>query len=167
MKKSLLVSMLLLGTSLFSMEHKHHHENHQNHQINSNKNIPQDAKCQVCGMFVAKYENWIASIKAENETFYFDGAKDMFKFYFEPEKYSKIENLKDAKIFVTEYYTLEQIDAKSAFFVLGSNVMGPMGSELIPFKDEDSAKEFKKEHFGTKILKFEEISKKDIPAKHH
>ncbi len=167
MKKTILTTMLLLGTSLFSMEHKHIEKNHQNHQINSNKNIPQDAKCQVCGMFVVKYENWIASIKVENETFYFDGVKDMLKFYFEPTKYSKIDDLKDASIFVTEYYTLEKIDAKNAFFVLGSNVMGPMGAEFIPFKDENSAKEFKKEHFGTKILKFDEIKTSDIPAKHH
>lgn len=171
MKKSILVSMLLLGTSLFSMEHNHNmqgmnHENHQTESSNVNSNIPKDAKCPVCGMFVAKYPNWAATIKTEKETFYFDGVKDMMKFYFEPTKYSKDAILKDSSILVTDYYTLEQVDAKSAFFVLGSNVMGPMGNELIPFKDENSAKDFSKEHAGKKVLKFEEITLEVIP-KHH
>ncbi len=88
--------MLLLSTSLFSMEHKNHNMqemNHQNHNMketsNVNSNIPSDAKCHVCGMFVAKYANWAATIKTDKETFYFDGVKDMMKFYFEPTKYSK------------------------------------------------------------------------------
>ena len=50
--------------------------------------------------------------------------------------------------------------------VVGSNVMGPMGNELIPFKDETSAKDFSKDHVGKKILKFEEITLESIP-KHH
>ena len=32
---------------------------------NSSLTIPKDAKCPVCGMFVAKYEKWIATIKTE------------------------------------------------------------------------------------------------------
>ena len=173
MKKSIIVSILLLSTSLFSMEHKNHNMqemNHQNHEMNNTQNvnsdIPKDVKCPVCGMFVAKYANWAATIKTDKETFYFDGVKDMMKFYFEPTKYSKDSNTKDSSIFVTDYYTLEQIDAKNAFYVVGSNVMGPMGNELIPFKDENSAKEFSKDHMGKKIFKFEEITLESLP-KHH
>mgnify|MGYP002128433524 FL=1 len=45
--------------------------------------------------------------------------------------------------------------------------MGPMGDELIPFKDENSANEFSKDHFGKKIVKFNEITLDTIPKKHH
>ena len=41
--------------------------------------------------------------------------------------------------------------------------MGPMGDELIPFKDENSANEFSKDHFGKKIVKFNEITLDTIP----
>ena len=34
-----------------------------------------------------------------------------------------------------------------------------MGEELIPFKDENQAKKFMQDHFGKKLLKFEEIQK--------
>ncbi len=64
-----------------------------------------------------------------------------------------------AEFIVTDYYSLEAIDGKKAFYVIGSNIYGPMGEELIPFKNENEAKKFNQDHFGKKILKFEEIKK--------
>ena len=82
------------------------------------------------------------------------------KLYFEPAKYEhKHNNDQISEINVTDYYTLESTDGKKAFYVIGSNVYGPMGEELIPFKDEDQAKKFMADHFGKRILKFEEIKK--------
>ena len=40
-------------------------------------------KCPVCGMFVAKYPDWVAQVRFTNgQTAYFDGVKDLCKFYF-------------------------------------------------------------------------------------
>ena len=37
--------------------------------------------CPVCGMFVAKYPEWIATIVfGDGTAVHFDGAKDMFKY---------------------------------------------------------------------------------------
>ena len=125
--------------------------------------VPQNAKCPVCGMFVAKYEKWATKIDTSSKVFYFDGVIDMMKFYFEPSKYEKNLILdENVKISVTNYYTLEEIDAKTAFYVTNSNVFGPMGKELIPFKNEKQAIEFSKEHFGEKVLRFDEITKDDL-----
>lgn len=171
MRKKILTSMLFLSTTMFAMDHSNHNmQQHNTNQVsnqNSSLTIPKDAKCSVCGMFVAKYDKWVATIKVENDVYYFDGVKDMLKFYFEPTKYIKNLDLKNATITVIDYYSLENIDAKNAFFVIGSNVMGPMGSEFIPFKDEKSAIAFLKDHFGTKVLKFSEISLDTLPKKHH
>lgn len=121
--------------------------------------VPKEAKCPVCGMFVAKYPKWVAKIEIkDSHAHYFDGVKDMMKFYFEPEKYNHNHLAKDIQnIYVTDYYTLESISAKSATYVIGSNVYGPMGEELIPFRSESSAKKFMADHFGEKLLKFDEI----------
>jgi len=124
-------------------------------------NVPQDAKCPVCGMFVSKYPKWAAQIKTKDgHNHYFDGVKDMMKFYFEPSKYGH-NHTKDElnDISVTDYYSLESINGKDAYFVIGSNVYGPMGEELIPFKNESQAKKFMEDHFGKKVLKFEELKK--------
>lgn len=124
--------------------------------------VKQSDKCPVCGMFVHKHKEWAAKISFENgEYAAFDGVKDMMKFIFEPEKYG-FKDAKIAKIQVSDYYTQNAIDAKSAFFVVGSEVLGPMGNELIPFGDEDSAKSFKLDHRGETILKFDEINKQIV-----
>jgi copper chaperone NosL len=49
------------------------------------------------------------------------------------------------------------IDAHQAYFVIGSDVLGPMGHELIPLETLDDAKEFKADHQGKKILRFNQI----------
>ncbi|GGD34499.1 hypothetical protein GCM10012288_05570 [Malaciobacter pacificus] len=129
--------------------------------VDKNKiiNVPADAKCPVCGMFVAKYPKWVASINIkEAHTHYFDGVKDMMKFYFNPSKFAhnhSKDEFKDIK--VTDYYTLNAISAKEAFYVIGSNIYGPMGEELIPFVSKEKAQKFLNDHFGKKVLKFEEI----------
>ena len=90
--------------------------------------VPEGSKCPVCGMFVYKYPKWAAKIVTPKHTHYFDGVKDMMKFYFEPARYNfdhKIEEFKDIK--VTDYYTLHEIEAKNAWYVIGSNIYGPMG----------------------------------------
>jgi len=109
-------------------------------------------KCQVCGMHMHHYANWVSRIKyPKDETYNFDGMKCMFKFYF-----NNKEGITD--ILVQDYYTLKTINAKEAYFVVGSDVYGPMGHELIPFKDKKSAKSFSLEHKGKEVLSFDEIT---------
>lgn len=124
--------------------------------------VPKEAKCIVCGMFVAKYPRWAAKVVLEDKKeLYFDGAKDMFKFLLEPQKYGFTSlNVKD--ILINDYYHQNAINAKDAFYVIGSDVFGPMGNELIPFKNIDDAKTFMQDHKGKKILRFHEITKEEI-----
>ncbi len=122
---------------------------------------PHKAKCPVCGMFIYKYPHWAAVMDIDGKKYFFDGVKDMMKYYIFDGDFPY--NRKDIKsMLVTDFYTLNAIDAKSAYYVIGSNVYGPMGHELIPFKDLKSAKEFMAEHNGEKIVKFDEITDKLI-----
>lgn len=136
----------------------------QNEENTQTIEVDENAKCPVCGMFVAKYPKWVAQIfYKSSEVLSFDGVKDLMKFYFNPSKwgsydYAKKENID--KILVTEYYTQKAIDAKEAFYVIRSDVFGPMGNEFIPFISEDDAKNFIKDHGGKKALSFDEIEEK-------
>jgi nitrous oxide reductase accessory protein NosL len=116
-------------------------------------------KCPVCGMFVYKYPDWVAQIIfTDRSVVFFDGAKDFFKFYFDIKKYSPEKSQKDiAAIYVSEYYEMKLIKAENAFFVIGSDVYGPMGHELIPFASRADAEEFMNDHKGRRILKFEGV----------
>jgi copper chaperone NosL len=116
-------------------------------------------KCPVCGMFVAKYPDWIAEIVfSDGSAVFFDGVKDMLKYYFNLQKYNPRKTQADIRsIFVMDYYTVDFIDGRKAFYVSGSDTYGPMGKELIPFEKETQAQEFLKDHKGKAILTFGEI----------
>jgi nitrous oxide reductase accessory protein NosL len=126
---------------------------------------PKDS-CPVCGMLVSKYPNWVATIVyKDGHAHHFDGAKDMFKFWFDPPKYAANHSQAIIQsIWVTEYYGLQKIDARKAFFVVGSDVLGPMGHELVPLASRADAEDFMKEHKGAKILGFDQVGK-DLPAR--
>jgi nitrous oxide reductase accessory protein NosL len=120
---------------------------------------PRD-KCPVCGMFVAKYPDWIASIQfRDGSRRYFDGVKDLMIFYHGPEKYGFRGGAAAMKtIGVKDYYRLEMIDGRSAWYVIGSDVLGPMGKELIPFARQEDAAEFLRDHRASRILRFKELT---------
>lgn len=126
---------------------------------------PQD-KCPVCGMFVAKYPDWITQIIFKDGSYAaFDGAKDMFKYYFNLKKYNPSKNTTDIdSIYVMDYYSLSLIDGLNAFYVIGSDVYGPMGRELIPSTKEDDAKEFMKDHSGKRVLTFKEVTQELVKS---
>ena len=120
---------------------------------------PKD-KCPVCGMFVAKYPDWTATISFKDAgSSYFDGPKDLFTFYSNLKKYRPSGNAAAmTSITVKDYYTLKQIDARQAWYVIGGDVYGPMGKELIPFAAASDAQAFLKDHKGSRILRFNDIN---------
>lgn len=123
--------------------------------VNGAIKVTKDEKCPICGMFVYKYPKWVAQIFYKDSHLSFDGVKDMMKYYF---------SHKDGitKILVTDYYSQKSIDATKAYFVIGSDIYGPMGDELIPFDAQNSAKSFSADHKGLKIISFGGIKKEEI-----
>ena len=125
--------------------------------------VPKEAKCPVCGMFVSKYPKWAALMTIEGKKYYFDGVKDMMKYYIFDADFPYDRNRINSML-VTDFYTLESLPAREAFYVTGSSVYGPMGNELIPFRSLKDAKNFKRDHKGEKIVRFDEISPKMVMA---
>ncbi len=114
---------------------------------------PKD-RCAVCGMFVAPFPNWIATIiETDGARRFFDGPKDLFRFLL-GEGASVVP---DAEIWVTDYYTTKPLRARDAMYVLGSDVLGPMGAELVPLTSTEAAESFRVDHGGEDPLTFDEI----------
>ena len=122
-------------------------------------------KCPVCGMFVAIYPDIVAEIIFKDGTYaVFDGCKDMFRYYLNMKKYNPSKNINDIdSIYVHEYYDLKIIEGRKAYYVVGSNVHGPMGRELVPFRSEEDASAFKYDHKG-KILRFGDVTEEVVKA---
>jgi nitrous oxide reductase accessory protein NosL len=126
-------------------------------------NVPEpdeSERCPVCRMYVNVAPEWLAVASTEDgRNFYFDGPKDLFRFVFETEKYLPGKEKVEVKwLYVTEYYTLKLEPASTVFFILGSNVYGPMGHELVPVRGRAKAEEFMSDHRGREILSFADIT---------
>jgi len=122
-----------------------------------------DDRCAVCGMFVHKYPNWVATVVfADGTQVFFDGPKDLFRYLLDLEKY-KAPDQEIVQVSVTDYYRVKLIDAKTAHFVSGSDVMGPMGPELVPLEKRDDAETFAQDHGSREILEFDDVTAAKIP----
>jgi len=132
----------------------------------SSVKVSKKDKCPVCGMFVAKYPDFLAQIIFSDGSYaFFDGTKDMFKYFFDLKKYNASKNLSDiTSIYVTDYYNMSLIDGRKAWYVIGSDVFGPMGRELMPFAQETDGKVFMKDHSGKKMIRFEAVTPDIIKA---
>ncbi len=121
-------------------------------------------KCPVCGMFVAKYPDFLTQIIFKDGSYaLFDGVKDMFKYYFAVQKYNGAKSPADiSAVYVTDYYSMTPVDGQSSWYVAGSDVFGPMGRELIPFAKKTDALEFMKDHAGKELLPFAAITPEHI-----
>ena len=148
------MGMVLVATLLFSGEMLQAGE-----KVTAKKPGAKET-CPVCGMFVSLYPDWTAWASGQDGSVrFFDGAKDLFKFIQAPEKWAAPKGWgKTVQAVVTEYYTLSQVDATHAFFVIGSDVLGPMGHELVPLQSRADAETFLKDHKGQRILTFEEVT---------
>jgi nitrous oxide reductase accessory protein NosL len=98
---------------------------------------PARARCPVCGMFVAKYPDWVASLTFKDATtVYFDGPKDMFTYYLNPGKYVRHKALRHYLSLCKRLLFSSIHRWSAAFYVSGSDVTGPMGKELVPSKNK-------------------------------
>lgn len=120
--------------------------------------------CPVCGMLVSKYPHWVAIVTyRDGHAAFFDGAKDMFKYFQDLAKYAPTRRGADiAAIYVTEYYGLTRIDAHRAYYVIGSDVLSPMGHDLVALASREEAAEFMQDHKGARVLRFEEVTRELI-----
>jgi len=116
--------------------------------------------CPVCGMLVSKFPSWTAAVVwKDGHNDYFDGAKDLFKFLQALPKYAPGRTREAIRfIAVTDYYDIHKIEAGKAFYVTGSDVLGPMGYELVPLATRTDAEEFLKDHAGKRILRYSEVT---------
>lgn len=116
-------------------------------------------RCPVCGMFVAGYPEWLAAVRFRDGTlFWFDGAKDLCKLLLDVPRHAPGRTRDEVEAaFVTDYYELGLIDARTARYVVGGDVQGPMGLELIPHATLEAAEEYRRDHRGLAVVGLEEV----------
>lgn len=125
--------------------------------------LTQDAMGRYCGMNVLEHPGPKGQIILQQvpEAIWFSSARDTLAFTMLPEEPRDI-----AAIYVSDMSkapTWDEpgaenwIDAKTAFFVIGSARRGGMGTEeAVPFSSEADARAFAGEH-GGRVVRFEEM----------
>jgi nitrous oxide reductase accessory protein NosL len=125
--------------------------------------ITEAMSCGVCGMFPARFGKWQTQIIFTDGVMVpFDGCKDMFKYILDMAKYDPKHTSDDiAAIWTRDFKSGAWLDGRKAVYVIGSRVMGPMGEELVPFRTDDDAGNFKTVNGGM-IKHYTDISMGEI-----
>ncbi len=120
--------------------------------------VPKSARCPVCGMVSNLYPAWTTLMVMQNgKKFYFDGIKDLMRFYLDEARY-RYDRREIARLVVQDFYGLAPLDARKAWYVVDSDIRGPMGRELVPLRTRKQAETFLRDHHGRSIVRFEAIT---------
>lgn len=126
-------------------------------------NYDKKTKGLIRKMLVYKAPSWVGKVVTkESKTFYFSSPKSLIEFYYNPEKWPDANCPSQADIkalIITDYSTLNPIDATQAYYVYGTNKTSPAGDDLPAFKHYTQAKEFANKYNGKRILEFKEVKK--------
>ena len=107
-------------------------------------------RCSNCGMKLDPASAWLAEIVQDDGT----------KLTFDTPRCALTASLagKKGKLRFQDYYDKKWHDAGELRLVTGSNVLGPMGPDLVPV-DPARAQKFSQDHEGDKTLTVAEITK--------
>ena len=118
--------------------------------------------CVVRKFKVYKEPKWVGKIETrEGKTVYFSSPKSLFEFYHQPGKWFDVgvKSERDfSKIVVTDYETLQPIDAEKAFYVYGSRAISPAGDDLVVLETKERAEAFSLKYNGKRIFTFDQVS---------
>jgi copper chaperone NosL len=122
--------------------------------------LKQGVSCSLDGMLLMDYPGPKAQIHYDmGEPDFFCDTVEMFSIYLRPEQQKRIKAIytHDMGKASWEAPREEWIDAKKAFYVLGSKKMGGMGPTLASFAKQEDAQAFAKTN-GGKVLRFDEVT---------
>lgn len=134
-------------------------ESEQTTQVQEPVAFHADDECHVCGMVVLDFPGPKGQAIEKGGVKKFCSTGEMIGWWLQPEN-----RVLDVRLYVHDmaHGSWEQpddahlIDAKSAWYVAGTQLKGAMGAVLASFSDEAAARQLAAEH-GGRVLRFEEI----------
>ena len=121
--------------------------------------ITRDTACTLDGMLLADYPGPKAQIHyAEGQPEFFCDTIEMFSIYLRPEQQRRVRAMFVQDMGKTDWNDPRGhwIDAKTAFYVMGSSRRGSMGPTLASFSSEQDASAFAQK-YGGRVLRFDEV----------
>lgn len=122
--------------------------------------ITQGTACSLDGMILQDFPGPKAQIHFEHSApEYFCDTKEMFSIYLRPEQKKRIVAIYTQDMGKADWSQPQSywVDAKAAFYVVGSSRRGSMGPTIASFAVEADAAAFAKQ-YGGKVLRFEQVT---------
>jgi copper chaperone NosL len=122
-------------------------------------------ECHLCGMLITRFDGPKGEVfrkETGDQVFKFCSTRDMFSYYLDPENKRNVAQMlvHDMSKMPWGSDSIDDkyfIDAKTAWYVVGSEKTGAMGDTLASFSQQSDAQAFAKE-FGGKVISFTDIS---------
>ncbi|MEH6473709.1 MAG: nitrous oxide reductase accessory protein NosL [Halopseudomonas sp.] len=119
-------------------------------------------ECHLCGMIITSFAGPKGQLyeRGQSQNMRFCSTRDMFAYLLDPEHKHNIQSAFVHDMAVTPWdHPDEQtyIDARQAWYVVGSNRKGAMGPTLASFSSEDAAKVFAKTYQG-QLYRFDDLN---------
>jgi len=124
------------------------------------KKIAPDKQCPVCGMYPARYPRFNCEIIFNDGSYEaFDSALCLLTYLLFPEKI-QVKPKPVSEIFFKDYLKSKWLEADRTYFVIGSDLTGPMGKEFIAVDSLAAAKRLKKDEHGRDIISYKSLNKR-------
>jgi copper chaperone NosL len=116
-------------------------------------------RCPVCAMFPSRRPQTAAAMTLKSgETFYFCGNGCLLRTWLRPTAYLGKPQAQIDRLVVLDYFSGQAIDGRTATWVAGSDVVGPMGPAIIALGDPGQLPVFKSRHGGKIVFTFDQIN---------
>ncbi len=119
-------------------------------------------ECHLCGMLILEFPGPKGELYLRNDTAVkkFCSTRDLFAMVLDPEYQHQVRQIFVHDMGKSPWQTPDDsafIDAKSAWFVVGSSQGGAMGHTFASFSEQAGAEDFAKEHGGT-LYRYDELT---------
>ncbi len=158
---ALIVASILVLTSLIACSDN----KKQNQIIHQAVAMESGDECHLCGMLITRFDGPKGEVFRKEQgdnVFKFCSTRDMFSYYLDTENKRNVAQMlvHDMSKMPWGSDSIDDkyfIDAKTAWYVAGSEKTGAMGKTLASFSQESDAQAFAKE-FGGQVVNFAQVS---------
>ncbi|MCT7515089.1 nitrous oxide reductase accessory protein NosL [Aliarcobacter cryaerophilus] len=117
--------------------------------------------CPIKNVDIDKHKDWAGYLELKDGSIIaLSSPKYTFAYMLIEQKRVGQDSVKS--VYVTDYKNKKLINAKTAYYVFGSNIMSVGGDDLIPFALESDAKEFFQGNKGKQIYRFDRMTENFI-----
>ncbi len=117
--------------------------------------------CPIKNVDIDKHKDWAGYLELKDGSIIaLSSPKYTFAYMLIEQKRVGQDSVKS--VYVTDYKNKKLINAKTAYYVFGSNIMSVGGDDIIPFALESDAKEFFQGNKGKQIYRFDRMTENFI-----